>query len=209
MVDKRTVRRGYDSVAETYTVQRSFDEGEQQLFDQFLDSLPPNPRLLDAGCGAGTPILERLTDRHPEQAVFGLDFSATQLTLARERAPDASLVTGDMATLPIAESTLDGIVAFYSLIHLPESQHQQAIAEFARVTRPGGRILVSEGSKQWAGHNPDWLGEGTDMEWYIAGEAATREQLRNAGFRIEREWDTADVLVEDESWVFFEAVNEG
>jgi len=209
MVDKGTVRRGYDSVAETYTDQRSFDEPEQQLFDQFLDSLPRNPRLLDAGCGAGTPILEQLTDRYPEQVILGLDFSTTQLTLARERAPNAALVSGDMATLPIADSTLDGIVAFYSLIHLPESQHQQAIAEFARVTRPGGRILVSEGSEQWAGTNPDWLGEETEMEWHIAGAAATREQLRNAGFRIEREWDTADVLVEDESWVFFEAVNEG
>ena len=208
MVDKRTVRRGYDSVAETFTDQRSFDEAEQQLFNQFLDSLPPNPRLLDAGCGAGTPVLERLRDQYSENAVVGLDFSATQLTLARERAPDASLVAGDMATLPIAESTVDGILAFYSLIHLPESQHQQAIAEFARVTRPGGRILVSEGAEQWAGTNPDWLGEETAMEWHIAGAAATREQLRNAGFRIETEWDTSDVLVDDESWVFFEAVNE-
>jgi len=207
MVDKQTVRDGYDVAAEAYVRERSFDEPEQQLFERFLDSLVADPLVLDAGCGAGMPILERLVDRFDEHSTIGLDFSSRQLALAKERFGATPLVAGDMAQLPIAESTLDAVVAFYSLIHLPESQHQQALAEFSRVLRPGGRLLVSEGTDQWEGRNDDWLAAGAEMEWHIAGATATREHLRTTGFHIERELEVSDVLVDGESWVFFEALN--
>lgn len=206
MVEKDAVRRGYDEVAEEFAARRSFDDEEREIFEEFLDSLPPGSSVLDAGCGQGTPILRALAERTSESPPIGLDVSAVQLDLASERVPEATLIRGDFTHLPLVESSVDGVVAFHSLIHVPADEHRQAIEEFARVVRPGGRVLLSEGTEPWRGSNPDWLETGAEMQWHIAGAETTREQIRDAGLAIENEWTTGDVLVEGESWTFFEAV---
>lgn len=206
MVEKDTVRRGYDDVADAFAARRSFDAAERTLLEGFLEKLPPSPLLLDAGCGPGTPDLRALTERYPEPPPIGLDLSATQLGLAADAAPGATLVQGDFTHVPLEAASVDGVVSLYSLIHAPAAQHQQAIAEFARVLRPGGRLLLSEGTGEWEGRNPDWLDTDAEMAWHIAGADTTRRQLRDAGFAIETERTVSDVLVEGESWTFFEAV---
>jgi cyclopropane fatty-acyl-phospholipid synthase-like methyltransferase len=66
MVEKDVVRRGYDGVADEYADRRSFDESERAILEEFLDALSPDPLLLDAGCGQGTPVLRALAERHPD-----------------------------------------------------------------------------------------------------------------------------------------------
>lgn len=206
MVNSDVVRRGYDEVAAEFESWRTFDDREQRVFERFLDSLPPDPRILDAGCGGGFPILQEIVERFPNQSPIGTDLSASQLAMAAERVSRAELVQSDFTRLPLTDSSVDGVVAFHSLIHVPADLHAQAIAEFARVVRPNGRVLISEGAERWAGSNPDWLDTGAEMQWHIAGEDTTRKQIQNAGLTIENEWPVTDVLVDGESWVFFEAV---
>lgn len=206
MVDKETVRRGYDGVAEEFAARRSFDERERQILAQFLDSLPSGAVVLDAGCGDGTPILRRLVERSPDARTVGLDVSATQVDLAAEHAPGATVLQGDFTRLPLADATVDAVVACYSLVHVPADEHRQAIDEFARVGRPGGRVLLSEGTDPWQGSNDDWLEAGVEMQWHIAGAETTRRQLGAGGWTIRNEWTVTDVLVEGESWTFFDAV---
>lgn len=206
MVEKETVRSGYDQIGGEYAEWRVFDTEEQRVFERFLDSLPPEPRILDAGCGNGQPILNLLTDRFHDHSPIGLDLSTTQLALAAEQTNDARLIQGDVTRLPLSTSSVDGVVAFHSLIHVPADQHQQAIEECARVVQPEGRVLLSEGLERWEGTNPDWLETGATMEWHIAGADTTRRQIRDAGLAIETEWTVSDVLVDGESWIFFDAV---
>jgi ubiquinone/menaquinone biosynthesis C-methylase UbiE len=203
MVDKDAVRSGYDDLAEIYAGNRAPDEDELAILDRFLDSLSPSARILDAGCGQGEPVLRSLaTDR----AAVGLDLSRRQLQLAREAVPTTPILQGDMTRLPVDARTFDAVVAFHSLIHVPLVQHQQVVDECARVLRPGGRILLTEGTAEWCGTNPDWLDSGIEMQWHVAGQEATREQLREAGFRITSESTAKDELAEEESsWLFFEA----
>ncbi|WP_458188629.1 class I SAM-dependent methyltransferase [Haladaptatus sp. NG-WS-4] len=201
MVDKDAVRRGYDEMAETYAAERSEEARDIDVLDRFLEPLPTSARVLDAGCGQGTPVLRRLSD---SATAIGLDFSRTQLELATENAPRASLLRGDMTRLPLRDGVFDAITAYHSLIHVPIDEHRTVVDEFARVLRPGGRVLLSEGPNEWSGTNPDWLESGTEMQWNIAGAEATREHLENAGFTISDEWGTTDTFAEDdERWVFF------
>ncbi|MFC6823757.1 class I SAM-dependent methyltransferase [Halopelagius fulvigenes] len=201
MVDKDVVRRSYDDLDETYAAERSEGGHGIEILDQFLRRLPKSARVLDAGCGQGAPVLRRLS---ASTTATGMDFSRTQLELATENAPRASLIQGDMVNLPVRDSLFDAITAYHSLIHIPLEEHQAVIDEFARVLRPDGRLLLSEGPDEWSGSNPNWLGSGTEMQWHIAGAEATREHLRNAGFTIADEWGTADTLTEDGGrWVFF------
>lgn len=205
MVDERTVRRGYDDIAEIYAAERSQDGTGTDILTEFLDSLTEPERILDAGCGQGTPVLRRVCTR---ASAIGVDFSREQLVLAAESVPAASHIQGDMTRLPVRDETFDAITAFHSLIHIPDEKHQSVIDEFARVLRPGGRVLLTEGQEEWCGRNPDWLHSGTEMQWNIAGAAATRNHLRNAGFTIRNEWGDTDGT-DDEHWVFFSAQLDG
>ena len=107
-----------------------------------------------------------------------------------------------MVNLPISDGVFDAVTAYHSLIHIPTEQHQAVIEEFARVLRPGGRVLLIEGIGEWSGTNPDWLDTGVEMQWQIAGADTTRDQLVDAGFTITDERSVSQTLDGDEEWVF-------
>ena len=208
MVDKNVVRRSYDELGEAYLEDRSEEGLGTQILDEFLDSLSSPARVLDAGCGPGIPNLDRIS---VASTAFGVDFSRGQLRLAASNVPEAILVQGDMSALPFETSTLDAVVAYWSLIHVPIDEHQTVLNEFARILRPRGELLLCEGTNAWTGENPDWLDSGVKMEWNIAGAETTRQHLQTASFTISRTWGAPSSLAtnredEDENatpWTFF------
>lgn len=200
MSDRDAVRRAYDDLAETYACRRSRDGRGMDVLETFLDSLPEAGRILDAGCGQGAPVLARLCEA---ATAVGLDFSREQLRLAAENAPGGLLVQGDMTGLPFGDDAFDAVTAYHSLIHVPFEDHRTVLDEFARVLRPGGRVLLTEGATEWSGQNPDWLDSGVEMRWDIAGAETTREQLEAAGFVVVDEWTVADELADDGRDAFF------
>lgn len=195
MVDRDTVRRGYDQVAATYAAHRTENERGTEILARFLEALDDPDRILDAGCGQGTPVLARLTGA---ASAVGADLSREQLRLAAETVPAAHLLQSDMTALPFTDGSFDAVVAYWSLIHIPAEDHRTVIEEFARVLRPGGRVLVCEGTTEWTGANPDWLDRGVEMQWDIAGADATRAQLRDAGFEIADSWGVPETLHGDD-----------
>lgn len=189
--DPDAVRRGYDAIAEEYADAREDDPGDR--FSELLDRLPDEPRVLDAGCGDGRPVLTALGSAGP---AVGLDLLGEQVRRAADNAASAVAVQGDLSQLPFSDNSFDGLTAYHSLIHVPLAKHAATIGKFARVLRSGGRALLSEGSQQWCGSNPDWLDSGVEMHWSMAGPEATRAQLREAGFVIEDEWAVGDDLAD-------------
>ncbi|WP_311136446.1 class I SAM-dependent methyltransferase [Natronosalvus halobius] len=194
MADKNAVRRSYDELAPIYAAQRSDDGPGTGVLERFLDSLEDPRRVLDAGCGQGTPVLSRLAET---TTAVGLDFSREQLGLATGNAPEAGHVQGDMTALPLEESSFDAVVAYWSLIHVPLDEHRTVVEEFKRVLRPGGRLLLCEGTNAWTGENLDWLESGVEMSWEIAGAEATRGQLQEAGFAVLEEWGVPEEFAND------------
>jgi ArsR family transcriptional regulator len=99
-------------------------------------------RLLDIGTGTGR-IAELLADR--AEHVVALDKSTEMLRLARARLQSfppqkVELVQGDFASLPFGEDEFDTVV-LHQVLHYAQ-EPAQALAEAARVCRPGGRIAV-------------------------------------------------------------------
>ncbi|MFC7214646.1 methyltransferase domain-containing protein [Saliphagus sp. GCM10025334] len=196
MVERDAVRRSYDELAPVYAAQRSDDGPGTRVLERFLGSLEDPERVLDAGCGQGTPVLSRLTET---TTAVGLDFSREQLRLATANAPEAGHIQGDMTTLPFENASFDAAVAYWSLIHVPLDEHQAVIDDFARVLRPGGWLLLCEGTNAWTGENPDWLESGVEMAWEIAGAEATWGQLQEAGFDVLEEWSVPEEFADDDS----------
>lgn len=186
-------------------VRDSRDPPEAPLVASFLDTLPAGTRLLDVGCGQGTPVL----DRCPVGVeAVGLDVSAEQLR--RASTTDASLVRGDMTALPVADTRVDAVTALHSLIHVPDAEQPRVLAEVARVTRPGARVLLTAGTDPWTGVNDDWLDSGVRMEWSVPGVETTRERLAEAGFRVTDEEFVSDELDDDGGgWLFLTAERRG
>lgn len=95
-------------------------------------------RAVDVGCGAGALALALA----PHVAtVVGVDRVPELLALARERAPaNATFVESDAAALPFGDGAFDLAGTLRTLHHVPRPE--VVLAELARVTRPGGRVLV-------------------------------------------------------------------
>ena len=135
-----------------------FDEYGEREWERFEDGRTPGPSLtthirmlerhvrsgdkvLDAGSGPGRFTLELLRlGAH----VTALDISPGQLELLRQRAPDVETHLGDITDLSLfADDAFDVTVCFGGPLSYVVDRAEEAVAELARVTRPGGHVLVS------------------------------------------------------------------
>jgi SAM-dependent methyltransferase len=101
----------------------------------------PGDRVLDAGAGPGRFTLELLRlGAH----VTALDISPGQLELLRARVLDVEAMLGDITDLShFADDTFDVTVCFGGPLSYVLDRADRAVAELARVTKPGGHVLVS------------------------------------------------------------------
>jgi ubiquinone/menaquinone biosynthesis C-methylase UbiE len=189
---RRVVRHGYDDVAEAYLADRPTDGADVVVLRDLLARLAPDARVLDAGCGAGVPVMGLLTEagRH----VTGLDFSARQLSLAHSRVPGADLVQGDLGALPFQSQQFDAVVSFYAIIHVPRRDHPAIFHECHRVLRPGGLALLCLGANDLPeDHDPtSWLG--TAMYWSHYDAATNLELLDDAQLDVISDHRVADPM---------------
>ncbi len=158
---KKTVQEGYNAIADRYLAERRRDSADVRLLNEFIERLPANTHVLDAGCGAGIPISQRLSERFQ---VTGVDFSEAQIELARKYVRGASFICQDMTKLDFPEDTFGGICSYYAIIHIPREEHQALLANFYRMLKPGGVALLCLGAE----HLIDDIDEnylGTRMYW--------------------------------------------
>ena len=139
-------RAGWDAGIEGY--ERHLAPVTLQAAEALLDAagVGSDMRVLDVCTGTG--ILSAATAARGARAV-GLDFSAAVVALARRRVPQAAFLEGDAQALPFADESFDAVVCGYGIIHCPDPE--KALAEMARVLRPGGRAAISV----WAAPAPD------------------------------------------------------
>jgi ubiquinone/menaquinone biosynthesis C-methylase UbiE len=104
-------------------------------------ALPPEPRVLDAGCGTGEGS-SRLAELFPRSQVLGVDIVDPHLELARARyarlAPRLKFEHQSIFELDAADNTFDLTVCRHVLHSIPHAD--RVIGEFARVTRHGGYL---------------------------------------------------------------------
>jgi ubiquinone/menaquinone biosynthesis C-methylase UbiE len=133
-------QRYYDDFSRRYEDARGagyhalIDELESGIVGQVLAETG-GVRVLEVGCGTGL-ILQRLL-RHAEIAM-GVDLSREMLASARDRS--LTVAHADALRLPFADGSFDLACSFKVLAHVPRIRG--AIAEVARVVRPGGSLVL-------------------------------------------------------------------
>lgn len=186
---RRIVRAGYDRIGEGYHAWSHESPVRLGLVQEVLDRLPPGSTVLDLGCGPGDPVTRLLSEQH---VVLGVDLSMGQLRLARRLAPDASLVQADLTDVAFAPGSVDAVVSFYALGHLPSREHAPLLARIASWLRPGGLLLTSAPLQPGDGVEDGWLG--VPMFFGGIGTDATLEAVTAAGLTVE----SAREIPEDE-----------
>jgi SAM-dependent methyltransferase len=147
---KKIVKEAYDHIAEWYL---SWVDGQQSPRERYASKVLQNassllpspaqpPRILELGCGPGIPITRMLLD-HGAQVVAN-DISSRQLDLARARCPQATFVLGDMMTaLTFEPASLDGVVSFFTIFHLPRAEQRGMFARIHAWLKPGGMFVFN------------------------------------------------------------------
>ncbi|MER6977733.1 class I SAM-dependent methyltransferase [Streptomyces carpinensis] len=138
-------RASYDTVATSYADQvrnlldqTPYERGALTLFAELVKSGGGGP-VADVGCGPG-----RITAFLSELGVdtFGIDLSPAMIEVARREHPSLRFEIGSMTDLSLADDSMAGLVAWYSLIHVPDDEIGSVFAHFRRVLRPGGPLLL-------------------------------------------------------------------
>jgi arsenite methyltransferase len=137
-----TVCRVYEQEAVLRVMGEAIRPGGLALTERamVLCALPAGARMLDVGCGAGATV-EQLTTRH-HLAVVGIDLSALHLQAGHRRNPCLPLARAAGERLPIADGSVDAVLAECSLSVMTDVDC--ALAEFRRVLRSGGILVVSD-----------------------------------------------------------------
>jgi sterol 24-C-methyltransferase len=118
-------------------------------------ALRPASSVLDAGCGVGDTA--RTVARASEVYVTGIDGIQPDIAIARQRSARAGetgrrtrFLLADYHALPFADASFEGAYTMESFVHSPDPR--QGLAEFFRVLRPGGRLVMSEYSSTPQAH---------------------------------------------------------
>jgi ubiquinone/menaquinone biosynthesis C-methylase UbiE len=164
--------RAYDALVQFLLLGRA-----KRLRRQIADLMKPQSgeAILDAGCGTGDLALVLAQRVGATGSVNGIDASPEMIARATQKArrqhSSATFAIATAEALPFADHTFDQVVSSLVLHHLPGDLIHQALANMARVLKPGGRItivdfVIQSGAVQR--HGIVESGAGTLSEWLRA-----------------------------------------
>ena len=139
-------------------------------------------RVVEVGCGPG-----RITAHLASLglAARGIDLSPRMVAEARRRHPGLEFEVGSMTSLELPEHALDGLVAWYSVIHVPPSRQRALYTGFHRALAPGGLLLLAfqcglerRRLQEAYGHG------GLELDAYRLRPERVEEDLAAAGFGL-------------------------
>jgi ubiquinone/menaquinone biosynthesis C-methylase UbiE len=132
--------------------------------------------ILDAGCGPGhwTDFLHR-----QGADISGVDLVAEFIDAARLRFPDVSFRAASLRALDLADGSLGGVLAWYSLIHLPPAELPVVLAELHRVLKPQGQLLIGF----FEGESGRPFGHAVTRAYYWSTDQMS-SMLQDAGFEV-------------------------
>ena len=184
-------RTSYDTVAVSYAgllrealADEPFQRGILALFAELVRARGNGP-VADIGCGPG-----RLT-RYLQGIgldAFGIDLSPAMIDIAQQDHPGPRFEVGSMTDLGLADDSVTGLLAWFSLIHVPDDEVPTVLAQFHRVLRPGGALLLGFHAGEGSELKTEGYG-GHPMHVYVHRRSPARVAawLTAAGFTVEAE----------------------
>ncbi|GAA4702511.1 class I SAM-dependent methyltransferase [Pseudonocardia yuanmonensis] len=184
-------RSGYDAIAPSYaeTFRSELDDSPLDRamlagFAELVSDRHPDGRLIEVGSGPGhvAAYLQSLG-----MSIRGIDLSAAMVDLARREYPDVTFDVGEMGALDAADDSLAGLVAWYSIIHVPPAHLPPVFTEFHRVLATGGHLLVAFQVGDDVVHHDEAFGHQVSLDFRRLQPSAVAALLDEAGFDLTAE----------------------
>ncbi len=132
----------YDKIAEPYA--KEFTIPSEHI-NAFLDLLPKNASVLDAGCGFGVDA-EYMQSKGCK--VIGIDLSKKMIQLAKQNFPQIIFRQQDIRKLHFEPHSFEGILASYSFIHIPKKDVPLLLQTFHKILKENGILYLGLQSGQ-------------------------------------------------------------
>ncbi len=185
----KDTRASYDTVAVSYA-------------DQVRDALAEHPYLrsvlalfadmvhaaggglvVDMGCGPGE-VTAHLNELGVD--AFGIDLSPVMIDVARQEHPGLRFEVGSMTDLDLADGSVAGLLAWQSLIHIPDDEVPTVFGHFHRALRPGGPLqLVFHVGNESRLKTEGYGGHPMKVHVHRRQPGQVAAWLRDAGFTVE------------------------
>jgi SAM-dependent methyltransferase len=181
------IGKSYDAVAADYATEfrdelskKPFD---RKMLDWLVEKVGSTGAICDIGCGPGH-VANYLETQGAQ--TFGLDLSVEMVKQARLLNPHIRFDQANMLKLDTIENdSLGGIVAFYSLIHLPRGSVIDALMEFKRVLRNTGALLVAHHIGTEVIHRDEWFGKKVSVDFQFFETEEMKNYIQQSGLILE------------------------
>jgi SAM-dependent methyltransferase len=180
-----TTRAGYDAIAVDYA--KYFEnELEARPLDRamlaaFAELVRADGPVLEVGSGPGN-VTAYLHAQGLD--VSGVDLSPGMVAVARRAHPGPRFDQGSMTALDVTDGALAGVVAWYSIIHVPPERLASVFAEFHRVLAPGGHLLLGFQVGDEPLHLAEAFGRTVNLDVHRLLPDRVAGQLVDAGFAM-------------------------
>lgn len=180
-------RASYDAVATDYAewarnelAVKPMDRAVLGAFAELV--LAHGGPVADIGCGPGrvTTYLDSLG-----VPAFGVDLSPEMIAVARRTHPELRFEVGSMLDLDLDDGTLGGILAWYSVIHIPAQRRPDVFAGFHKALAPGGYLQLAFQVGDEPMRLTDARGHQVSLDFHRLRPEQVTESLRNAGFAMQ------------------------
>lgn len=182
-----TTRDSYDAIVDEYVrgVKTALDEAplDRAMLGLFAELVlsTGNRTVADVGCGPGRVTV--LLAGYGLDAV-GVDLSPGMIAHARQAYPQLRFEVGSMLELDLPDGGLGGLLAYFSIIHLPYDRRPAAFAEFHRVLAPGGYLMLVFQVGDEIRHRDEFEGKRIDLSFHRQRPAEVARLLAEAGFLV-------------------------
>jgi SAM-dependent methyltransferase len=175
---KELVRDNYDQCATEYAHARSVVPNSE--IEILIQNLPKKSRILDIGCGNGSPNCVALSRYFH---VTGIDISEKQIEYAKKNVPGGDFFCQDVMKQNLPQSNFDAVISFYTVFHLPKEEHYTLFSRIYNWLKPSGYFITTLGIVDEESYTEDNF-FGTTMYWSHFGTEQYRNMLLEIGFTI-------------------------
>jgi len=182
------VRQGYRVAAGAYHNQKDTTILSLPIYHHWL-SLVPDGVAAELGCGSGFPVAHHIASqwKNTEKKFIGLDLSEEQIDIAKQ----SLIKESDTVSFTVREmmdwckkqkdNSLSGIIALFSIFHLPRNQHAELFTHIDRILKDSAPILFSCPETSTEGFEQHWLGA-SKMYWSSFSYSWYEVTLEDIGF---------------------------
>ncbi len=182
----RMTRQAYNDAADKYHSlfynEMNEKEYDRNLLDSFSELLEPGAAVCDAGCGPSGHIGRYMLDKGLK--ITGVDISDRCVELASEHAPEISFIREDMLHMSFPDESFDGVISYYSIINTPKEHVGRIFAEFNRILKPRGYLLIAVKEGDEEGIINDFLGVEADIYFSLFNESEIKQFYSDNGFGL-------------------------